>query len=339
MSLTSSMKSSVLRMMKANQEMILMHHIEKNTFLLLILSVFSQRSLEWIGRNMKKLLVSFSFAWFLCSWSFAQTTSVSATITDPSGQAWTFGNFAVDWQRPSSNQGLVPKLNGIPIIEHGLGGSLDNLGHFVISLSDVLQVLPSGGQWVFTICPFASSQCYVISTGNQVTGASVDLSTFLNSGIANPSVATVNLPRAYKDSEIITPPKGGFYYDITLNCLKFYNGAGFSCVGTGGGGGGGVTPGLINQQAVYTSSTSIGGQNKPIYDIRDWMTCDGATDASAGMNTLLATIGTTNSATINFSSGQCRIGNTNFPANVTLDFSGGALQLISSTTVPGGAGF
>src|SRR5882762_8509802 len=140
MSLINSMKLSVLRMTKASQETILMHHTEKSTFLLLTLNVFLQRSLEWIGKNMKKLFLSFSFAWLLCSWSFAQTTSVSATITDPSTQVWAFGNIAVDWQRSSSNQGLVPKLSGVPITEHGLGSSLDSLGHFTISLSDVLQV-------------------------------------------------------------------------------------------------------------------------------------------------------------------------------------------------------
>lgn len=87
-------------------------------------------------------------------------------------------------------------------------------------------------------------------------------------------------------------------------------------------------------------------QTKAIYDTRDWMTCDGngttGTDASSGMNALLAAIGTTE-ATIRFTgsttnSATCRIGNIFFGSNITLDFSGGgAIQLISSST-PIGSG-
>jgi hypothetical protein len=113
-------------------------------------------------------------------------------------------------------------------------------------------------------------------------------------------------------------------------------------VGSSGGGGGGT--GTAPQQAIFSATNTITGQNKPIYDTRDWMTCDGSTDTSSGLNTLLSTIGT-DEATIRFigtttPSAACRIGNTFFGPNITLDFSGGgAITLISSTTPPGGAAF
>jgi len=145
----------------------------------------------------------------------------------------------------------------------------------------------------------------------------------------------------------------------TCNASTFLRGDG-ACATAGGG-----TPGGSNTQLQFNNSSAFGGitnvaggsllasggvsttpsfQVKAIYDTRDWMTCDGSTDASSGMNSLLSAIGTAE-ASIRFigssnASAACRIGNTFFPANVSLDFSGGgALQLISSSTVIGGGSY
>ncbi len=89
---------------------------------------------------------------------------------------------------------------------------------------------------------------------------------------------------------------------------------------------------------VAANGTNFLAQVKPVYDVRDWMTCDGTTDASAGMATLLSSIGS-NPATI-LVKGQCLLGNTTFPAKVALDFTGGgSLKAVTSATPPGGAGF
>jgi hypothetical protein len=176
-------------------------------------------------------------------------------------------------------------------------------------------------------------------------------------GTSNPCPTPANI---YADSgltQLIPQPaqtgvtgQFGFYVapgQYTIQISAPYNLVYIVNVGTGGGGGV-IPPGITNQQLVYTASNAVGGQTKAIYDVRDWMTCDGngttGTDASAGMNSLLSTIGT-NDATIRFvgstiSSATCRIGNMFFRQNITLDFSGGgAIQFISSSTPPGGAGF
>lgn len=111
-------------------------------------------------------------------------------------------------------------------------------------------------------------------------------------------------------------------------------------------GGGGSISGSPNVNTqVAGNGSAFFAQTKPIYDTRDWMTCDGngttGTDASSGMQALLSAIGTTE-ATIRFigsttSTATCRIGNTFFGQNISLDYSGGgAIQLISSSTVIGG---
>lgn len=184
--------------------------------------------------NMKKLLILFSILFLT---SLAQATTVSATITDTTGQTFSNGAYSVDFIRSASNQGTIPLWNGVTFKEHGIGGFLDGSGSLNIVLADVLQVTPSGGHWVFTICPNASAQCSIIDTTNLVTGASVNLSTFLSNNTIPPSIYPSNINRAYKDSEVASQQQGSFYYDVINNCIKFGNGTSFTCVGTGGGGG------------------------------------------------------------------------------------------------------
>jgi hypothetical protein len=191
----------------------------------------------------------------LSYFAFAQHTIVSATITDNTGQLWTFGNYSVDFIRNPSFSGTVPLLNGTPFQEHGITGSLNTVAFFTVTLADVLQVSPSGGQWQFTICPNASAPCSTVGTANLVTGASTNLSAFLSTNVTPPQVNTTNINRAYKDTEV-TQTQGGFYYDVTLNCMKFGNGSLFSCVGSGGGGG---TPGTPANSIQGNSAGSFAG--------------------------------------------------------------------------------
>jgi hypothetical protein len=99
----------------------------------------------------------------------------------------------------------------------------------------------------------------------------------------------------------------------------------------------------ISTQVSGTGS-AFASQPKPIYDSRDWMTCDGSTDTSAGLRTLLAAVGT-QEATIRWigtttPTASCSVGNFLTATNITNDFSGGgSIHLISSSTSPGGAAF
>ena len=191
-------------------------------------------------------------------------TSVNATITDSQGTAWAFGTYAIDFQRSPSSPGTQPLLNGVPFQEHGITGTFNSVGNFVISLPDVNQITPAGGQWQFTLCPNATAACSTILTGNLVTGVSVNLSSFLSTRVTPPQVSTSLINRAYNDNEV-TQAQGGFYYDVTLNCMKYGNGVVFTCVGSGGGGGG--TPGgAINQVQYFLNSSAFGGINTSNYN-------------------------------------------------------------------------
>jgi len=136
------------------------------------------------------------------------------------------------------------------------------------------------------------------------------------------------------------------YWNVASLVERQWNGTIWQTLASGGAGGN-IAVGTNQSQFPHwdTGTATWQPQNKVLYDTRDWMTCDGngstGTDASAGMNALLSTIGTTE-ATIHVagsttSTATCRIGNTFFGQNISLDFSGGgAIQLISSTTPIGG---
>jgi hypothetical protein len=112
---------------------------------------------------------------------------------------------------------------------------------------------------------------------------------------------------------------------------------------TGSGGGTTIVGPPTNGIQVIGNGSVFTGQAKPVYDVRDaGVVLDGSTDNTASMNTLLSSIGS-NPATITFPSstgGKAKLNPISFPANVTLDFSGGgALQAATSSTAPGGAGY
>lgn len=220
----------------------------------------------------------------LSSFSLAQNTNLTATITDPSGQVWFFGTWQADFLRNPQQAGIPPQNNGHPIQEHGYTGALSVTGQMVVTLPDVQLTTPSGGQWEFTLCPNASSACNVVDTGNRVTGASVDLSAFLSAGVQNPKVySDPTLRRAYKDSEVV-PANGAFYYDVTLNCLKFWNTSNFACISAGNAlpnaSGAGQVPVSTGPGTVYTAQT------KPSTDVRDLgVDCTGVTPADTALGT------------------------------------------------------
>ncbi|MBO0887594.1 hypothetical protein J2P12_00685, partial [Candidatus Bathyarchaeota archaeon] len=89
-------------------------------------------------------------------------------------------------------------------------------------------------------------------------------------------------------------------------------------------------------------------QSKPVYDIRDFASCNtpigttGGSDVTSAIQALLGSIGT-NQATIrilgaNNPTDSCLVSTLSFPPNVTLDFSGGgSFTLVTTVTPTGGA--
>jgi hypothetical protein len=241
----------------------------------------------------------------------AQFTTVTGTVIDPHSVPYAFGTISAILVSSAS-----PTLNGQPYSPPTQPVGLDKNGSFSFNVADNTQLQPAGTKWNFTVCSATGtvqpavgtgSQCFSLAAPLTISGATQSISTQLN------AVAPA-----------LTIP-----------------------IGTGSAGT--ISPGVFPQQAIYTAATTVGPQNKPIYDVRDWATCDGVADSTGtgpqgGVKALLNAIGS-QEATIYWigsstPTAHCRLENTIFPANITHDFSGGgAIEMISSTTVPGNAVF
>lgn len=189
---------------------------------------------------MKKFIIIPVISLLSCLAYSQSLTTVTATITDPSPQAFVSGTATAEYQRPANSQGITPVINGTPIVERPALVGLDGAGTFVLNLANLALVSPAGGRWRFTLCPNASSSCSVVDSAG-IIGASVNLSANLSAGVFLISVpAQPHIFRAYKDSEIITAP-GVVWLDVTLNVVKYIDALGI--IHTLGGGVIGVTVG------------------------------------------------------------------------------------------------
>lgn len=182
------------------------------------------------------LLIFFWIFIAFVSFSHAQTTAVTATITAPDGQAFANGTVSAVFT-PSTgliNQNLY-KINGVgfPYI---VNGTIDGTGTFVITLTDDHQVRPFGGRWNFIVCSAASIPC--TQSLQDVFGASINLSGLISSDVKNFSGSSLGLPKFYTDNEASTITLGGnLYYRLTSNSVRLWTGIGgwVDLAGTGGG--------------------------------------------------------------------------------------------------------
>lgn len=186
--------------------------------------------------GMKNLLKLFIIL-FLTSFSYAQSTTVTATVVDSSGQIWANGAFRIDLV----NYQGAPIWSGGPLTLHYNIAPLDAGGTFTVSIPDNNFITPVGTMWQFTICPNATAPCGIITTA--VNGPLVNISSIVTQFIIppNPNPFPV-LPKAYSDAEVkvtaYTPnSQATLYYDVTLNCIKFFDGVSWTCVGSSGPGG------------------------------------------------------------------------------------------------------
>ena len=245
---------------------------------------------------MKKLILVLLLC--LSTFSCGQTlTTVTATITDLSGQAFIAGTVQADYQRPAGKQGVVPLSNGVPIVEHGapLFTTLNSSGHFSIALADLSTVSPTGGYWNFTICPNASSTCPVATTAS-VVGASVDLSAILSAQMGTISVAAQpTLARAYKDTEIIRA-SGITWLDVTLNQLKYIDALNvIHLIGSGNGtvtsitAGAGLSGGTITTSGTIAESLPITSVLSPLSVTSGVLSCPNCINGTSTPSVLAGT--------------------------------------------------
>lgn len=233
---------------------------------------------------MKKLFIILFI--LISSLAYAQSTTVTATVVDGGGQVWANGIYQIDL---INFQGGQPTWSGGPLTTHYGVQPLTIGGFFTIIIPDNNFITPKGTMWRFTICPNATSSCGIVDTA--VNGPAVDISAIITPKLPVPLVyPSTTLPKAYVDTEVKISgykpnSQATLYYDVSANCIKYFDGLVWLCTGTGGGGG--VFPKTITKIASqwldsYDAITGLFTQSQPTW-----------TDI-AGIPPLVGGTGTTN---------------------------------------------
>lgn len=165
---------------------------------------------------MKKILLILTLVLNLTA--VAQTTAVSATLTDSDSTVWTGAKVYVSFS-PNPN---VPNLSvytiaGVSITSPTYSSLLqqtvttNNSGAFSVTLLDNNLVQPSGSGWYFVIQSNTSANA-VTFTPISVTGSSTNLTSFFTSHIIAPRFPAINSAFGYADLEVTPIPNAGGQY-------------------------------------------------------------------------------------------------------------------------------
>ena len=167
--------------------------------------------------------------------SEAQTSTVSATVTDINGQTYNYGTYTMTLIKPTgvgSSSPFTRKDTGVALTASDItkSGSLNSSGYFVtptIFRTDYIN--PTGSTWRFTVCSAASSPCFTYQT--PIIGAIVDISGAISTASVPIAVITGSdynrvVPSAYNDSQVSGMNPGSMYYNLTSNAPKWYTTSG-----------------------------------------------------------------------------------------------------------------
>lgn len=191
---------------------------------------------------------------FLTAACFAQTTAVTATLTDSDSQTWNNGSYVITFVPAYGVPGPYT-WNGGHDFTRQFRGSLNGSGVLSVSIPDSSYINPSGSKWEFTLCPYASFSCSQITI--PVTGASVDLSATLSAALTAPRFGAGPNAYGYLDIEVGTPAApllpGAQYFNVVSLTERCWNTSIWQNCGGGGGGGGG----LPNYAVSFTNQVQV----------------------------------------------------------------------------------
>jgi hypothetical protein len=182
---------------------------------------------------MKKYLAFLGMLLFVSGISFAQTTTVTATVTDSDNITWFDGTVTVQFvPNPAQPNLSVYRLNGAPLsmaVVNQRPISLGSEGTFSVSVYDNTQVTPAGSSWQYTICPFSTSKCGILVL--PASGPSMNISSQVTATIPVPRFSAVIGNYGYADVEaILQLVPGNIYYNVTDSCYRGYSGSAWGCV-------------------------------------------------------------------------------------------------------------
>jgi len=162
----------------------------------------------------------------------AQTSNVTATITDPDGQTWNNGTYTITFIPTPGVPGPYTWQGGAGFPQN-YTGSFSGGGNLTVSIPDNSFIAPLGSKWQFTLCGNSSAACQNVPLS--VTGGSPNLSTALSSHLVAPRFGPGQFAFGYRDGEVtgVLLP-GMVYYNVTSLIQRIWNGSAW--VNNAGGG-------------------------------------------------------------------------------------------------------
>ncbi|MEK6398157.1 MAG: hypothetical protein V4734_08735, partial [Terriglobus sp.] len=171
----------------------------------------------------------------------ASFTTVTATVTDTDGQAWTNGTWKAELVLPGGTfSGVTVTAGGVPVASPRKG-MLDANGVMTATLTDTGSMDQAGVKWKLTVCPNASISPYGTTDCATYTaalsGATVDVtSKFTN--VTAPRFPAGTQAFGYSDIEAIPGIAGVGYFntnaDKTLAGPRIWDGQRWIASGGGG---------------------------------------------------------------------------------------------------------
>src|SRR5277367_2293579 len=116
----------------------------------------------------------------VCGVSFGQTTTVSATVTDSSGTAWTSAAWSLTWAGAG-----VPSTTSGQSFTLSYSGTTNSSGVLSQSVTDTAYIVPSSSNWKLCVTS-ATSQKLAYCALVPATGATYSATTLINSVIQPP---------------------------------------------------------------------------------------------------------------------------------------------------------
>lgn len=181
-------------------------------------------------RRLTKLVTIFAL-WLCVGAAFAQSTTVTGTVTDSDSIAWangfiTFTLIGQGQQYYCAGTLMTPNQTSV-------SSSLDGSGSFSVTLCPNASVTPVNSQWSIRISSATTAPPQTIAPVT-ISGSSQSLTSYIGGLIAPIRIpATSYRIVAYADGEIVSPTGGTTYYSLTATAIRLYNGAAWNSLTTG----------------------------------------------------------------------------------------------------------
>lgn len=196
----------------------------------------------------------------------AQSTTVSATVTDSDSIAWAGGSYTFTFY-PSPN---FPNIKPAVLVYKGV---LDGSGAFSVSITSNSGIAV-GSAYIPTICPNASVPCSSLAP-IVINGSTQSLTTYIDANITAPRFPASGANQyGYSDLEInSTPLPGGQYYNVSTG-FRYWNGTAFAAAGGQAGVyvplAGGIMTGALQFSASGTNQINFLNSHTTLTDCITW---------------------------------------------------------------------